>query len=48
MAKMRELRQADIDVYEKDIKPLLTPAQVEQANKIIAEARPRRPGGRPR
>lgn len=48
MAKMRELRQADIDVYEKEIKPLLTPAQVEQANKIIAEARPRRPGGRPR
>ena len=48
VAKMRELRQADTDVYEKEIKPLLTPEQVEQANKLIEEARPRRPGGRRR
>jgi uncharacterized coiled-coil DUF342 family protein len=48
MAKARELRAADTEVYEKEIKPLLTPAQVEQADKIIETARPRRPGGRPR
>lgn len=45
MAKMQQIRTNADDALSKEIKPILSADQFTTAEKIIEEARPRRPGG---